>query len=61
MLLDHGRPFSLDALFEEPKFGILYAPVSEQTARRDLRKLSALGLLRNVKGNHYELNLKAIG
>lgn len=61
LLLDHGKPLTLASLTEEPKFRILYAPVSSQTARRDLRKLSELGLLSRTSDNSYELNLKAIG
>ena len=61
LLLDHGKPLTLASLTEEPKFRILYAAVSSQTARRDLRKLSELGLLSRASDNSYELNLKAIG
>ncbi len=60
ILLDTFVEFSLGDLFTKPIFSSLYNQVSESTARRDIRKLSGLGLLKR-KGDAYRLNLKALG
>ncbi len=60
ILLDTRVWFSLGNLFSKPIFRSLYKQVSESTARRDIRKLSDLGLLERKK-DAYRLNFKALG
>ena len=55
IMLDDNKPISLNALYETAKYRALYAGVSLATARRDLRKLSALELLKKTE-NTYRIN-----
>jgi Fic family protein len=59
MLLDNTKDFTLIDLFKQP-FSILYRKVSETTAKRDLKKLSGLGILLH-KDNSYNLNIRLLG
>ena len=54
-------PFNLKSLFTHPLFTVLYRDVSQRTARRDLKKLKALGLLNQAGGKEYILNIRALG
>ncbi len=58
--LDYLKPFSLQDLFNLPPFNALYRNVTERTARRDLKKLLEMGLIR-LKNNKYELNIRRLG
>ena len=55
IMLDDNKPISLNALYETAKYKALYTNVSQATARRDLRKLSALELLKKTE-NTYRIN-----
>ena len=55
IMLDDNKPISLNALYETAKYRALYAGVSLATARRDLRKLSALELLKKTEKT-YRIN-----
>lgn len=64
MLLESEKAISLNDLFSTSPFSVLYHNVSERTARRDLRKLSAKGSLTNVlnvENGEYIVNLQALG
>lgn len=63
LLLDYPETFTfkIKDLSSLPPFSFLYNRVSTQTARRDLAKLSSMGLiLINDKGKYY-LNLRVLG
>jgi cell filamentation protein, protein adenylyltransferase len=59
ILLETQGTFSLNDLFTNMPFKVLYRNVSERTARRDLTKLSST-LLNNVERNKYELNWRTL-
>lgn len=62
LLLDgQAKPPSLDDLFAASPFNLLYRDVSEQTARRDLKKLAEMNLLIKNDDKTYSLNFNAIG
>ena len=64
MLLQSEKPISLHDLFNTSPFNVLYHNVSERTARRDLKKLSAKSSLTNVldvENGKYVVNLRALG
>ncbi|MBW1890866.1 MAG: Fic family protein, partial [Deltaproteobacteria bacterium] len=59
ILLETPGAFSLNDLFNNVPFKILYRNVSERTARRDLNKLTPQCLNKSDR-NKYELNWKAL-
>ena len=64
MLLESEKTISLNDLFSTSPFSVLYHNVSERTARRDLKKLSAKSSLTNVldvENGKYVVNLRALG
>lgn len=60
LLLDDLPAFTLDDLFTQPRFVPLYRRVSERTARRDLERLSNLGLLWRDEKRRWNLSLLAL-
>lgn len=61
LLLENSISFSLKELLETRPFSILYNKVTTQTARRDMKKLAAMGLLSVDEDNKYSLNFKVLG
>lgn len=59
ILLETPGTFSLNDLFNNVPFKILYRNISERTARRDLNKLTPQCLNKSDR-NKYELNWKAL-
>jgi hypothetical protein len=60
LLLETDLKFTLKGLQLDPKFGGLYESASELTARRDLKKLTEMELLKKEDGR-YELNFRVLG
>lgn len=60
-LLDKPVEFSLKDLPATSPFNVLYNRVTTQTARRDLKKLTAMKLLTCDERNRYRLNFRALG
>jgi len=60
LLVDWERPVRLADLLERPPFFPLYRRLSTQTARRDLARLVALGLLKQEEQGLYSLNLELL-
>lgn len=60
LLLAHEGSFQLKDLFLRQPFKLLYNRVSEHTARRDLKKLMALGLLHKEEV-YYTFNRDVLG
>lgn len=60
ILLDYNVRFTLYDLPSISPFNILYGSVSERTARRDLAKLTNMGLLLHKK-DKYRLNIHFLG
>ena len=60
-LLEKNEQYSfvLNELFTVSPFRLFCSDVSDRTARRDLKKLSAMSLL-SIRGNRYFLNWKSI-
>lgn len=61
ILLDYLVPFTLSDLYEKSIFSLLYRDVSSRTARRDLKKLEGMRLLKKDQNKQYELDLEALG
>ena len=61
LLLDNSIELTLKDLLEKNPFAILYAKVTTQTARRDLKKLTEMGYLKLTKDKKYYLNLHILG
>jgi Fic family protein len=61
LLLDNPVTFTLKDLHDSKTFSILYGKASTQTARRDLKKLAAQGLLLGDENNKYTLNFRVLG
>ncbi|NDV22563.1 Fic family protein [Desulfovibrio sp. JC022] len=55
-LIETGKDVSLRALYGDPVFKPLYISVAESTARRDLKKLIELELIKPVAGKNYAVN-----
>lgn len=55
-LLETSKDVSLRALYGDPVFKPLYTQVAESTARRDLKKLNELELIKSATGNSYTIN-----
>ena len=51
---------SLKDLYQKRPFDILYRKVSPSSARRDLKRLMGLGILRVIEGNTYGINYRAL-
>lgn len=61
-LIEVDKRFDLDALYADPVLKPLYENVSGSTARRDLKKLTDLGLLlRDPDTKKYRLNYRVLG
>lgn len=60
LLLDYPTQFTLKDLLSDNPFAILYRNVSVQTARRDLKKLTAKDYLTFEQGK-FSLNMKVLG
>jgi Fic family protein len=60
LLLETDLKFTLKDLQLDPKFGGLYGSASELTARRDLKKLTEMALLKKEDGR-YALNFRVLG
>lgn len=61
LLLDNQVHFSLKDLLGTTPFSILYNKVTTQTARRDLKKLTEMKLLKVSEDKKYYLNYHALG
>ncbi len=61
LLLDNQINFALNDLLKKTPFSILYDKVSTQTARRDIKKLTAMNLLTIFEDNKYCINLRVLG
>lgn len=61
LLLDYYKMFTLEDLFRIAPLNILYRPVSERTARRDLKNLCANNLVHLTEQGRYELNFRVLG
>ncbi|CAG36558.1 hypothetical protein DP1829 [Desulfotalea psychrophila LSv54] len=61
LLLDNPIAFTLKDLMDNYPFKILYQKASEQTARRDIKKLLEKNLLKEDDAKKYELNYRALG
>jgi len=61
LLLDNPVTFTLKDLHDSKTFLTLYGKASTQTARRDLKKLAAQGLLLGDENNKYTLNFRVLG
>lgn len=61
LLPDYGNPFTLADLTIVPYFKALYRNASERTARRDLERLTNLGLVRIEQKGIYRLNFEVLG
>lgn len=55
LMMEEERDVTLTGLQTEKPFVYLFKDVTEQTARRDLKKLSDLNLLKSVDGKSYHL------
>ena len=63
LLLVHDftfETFTLHDLLEKSPFSLLYKKVSTQTARRDLKKLTAMNVLHINEKKEYSLNLRVL-
>ncbi|MFZ2444978.1 MAG: Fic family protein [Syntrophobacteraceae bacterium] len=60
ILLERFASFTIKDLFAVSPFNVLYRKISEDTARRDLKRLKELKLL-SKENNSYRLNLEALG
>lgn len=56
LLLDYHQEFSLNDLYENSVFRIIYRRTHERTARRDLNRLKEMKLIVHNKEGRYELN-----
>ena len=56
LMMDEDVEISLTSLQTEKPFVYLYSDVTEQTARRDIKKMSDLNLLRTDDGKKYHLS-----
>lgn len=61
LLLENSIDISVKDLFEKRPFSLLYNKVTTQTARRDLKKLTARELLKVSEDNRYTINFRALG
>ncbi len=61
ILLGNTAPFSLSDLYKAPHLRLLYGTACERTGRRDIKRLSELGLLISVGEGRYVLNLDVLG
>ncbi|MDY6951256.1 MAG: Fic family protein [Thermodesulfobacteriota bacterium] len=60
MLLESGSAVTLNDLFQNAQFALLYRDVSERTARRDLKKLLDEDLLTLSDKGRYTLNIRTL-
>lgn len=60
LLLESHASFSLRDLFVRTPFSLLYEKVTERTARRDLERLTTMGLIWRREDGKYEINLNAL-
>ncbi|MCK5311340.1 MAG: Fic family protein [Desulfobacteraceae bacterium] len=62
ILINYKKFFVFKDLYNDPMLRVLYGKVSEQTARRDIKKLISLRLIMKEKDNNkYLLNLRCLG
>ncbi len=61
ILLDNPILFTLKDLNTKSYFSVLYFKVSTQTARRDLKKLTEAGYLKENEESKYSLNMSVLG
>ena len=61
LLLDHPIHFNIKDLFSTLPFSLLYNKVSTQTARRDIKNLSSMGIIVLDDNGKYFLNLRVLG
>ena len=57
ILVENPQPFTIADLFRMPHLRPLYASASERTGRRDVKKLTEMGLLAESKSRLFEVNL----
>ena len=59
--LSYPQSISFADIMTNPQFLIIYTKVSPRTVQRDLKKLTAMNLLKKNEDGTYELNLRALG
>ncbi|KAA0258832.1 Fic family protein [Deferribacter autotrophicus] len=59
-LLKEMKPFTLKKLLLEEPYSVLYVGKTEQTARRDIKKLLSLNLINQIKGKEYIINIRRL-
>jgi Fic family protein len=60
LLLESGAAVTLNELFQNAQFAVLYRNVSERTARRDLKKLLDEDLLTLSDKGRYTINMRTL-
>jgi Fic family protein len=60
-MMEENRDISLASLHTEKPFIYLYKDVTEQTARRDLKKLSDMGIIRTEDKKTYRISFNMLG